>query len=45
MMKVNTKDTDSLFESFAKYTYNFGEKMISDSFNKRFSFSMYPALF
>ena len=46
MMKVNTKDTDSLFEKgFAKYTYNFGEKMISDSFNKRFSFSMYPALF
>ena len=41
-MKVNTNDTDSLFEkSFAKYPFNSEKKtLMSDTFNKSFSFSI-----
>ena len=43
MMKVNTKDTDSLFEKgFAKYLFNSEKKpSIPDRFNKSFLFSIY----
>ena len=46
-MKVNTKDTDILFEkSFAKFPFNSEKKtLMSDSFNKSFSFSIYSLLF
>ena len=46
-MKVNTKDTDSVFEkSFAKYHFNSEKKTsMPDRFNKSFSFSIYSPLF
>ena len=46
MMKVHTKDTDSLFEkSFAKYHFNYEKTLMLDRFNKSFSFSLYSPLF
>ena len=45
-MKVNTNDTNSIFEkSFTKYPFNFEKKMMSDRFNKSFSFSIDSPLF
>ena len=46
-MKVNIKDTDSLFEkSFAKYPCNSEKKTsIPDRFKKSFSFLIYSSLF
>ena len=46
-MKVNTNDTDSLFEKgFAKYPFNSEKKtLMSDRFNRSFSFSIDPPLF
>ena len=48
-MKVNTKDTDSLFKkSFAKYPFNSEKKtktLMPDRFKKSFSFSIYSTLF
>ena len=37
-MKVNTNDTDSLFEKgFTKYPVNSEKKLMSDNFDKNFS--------
>ena len=46
-MKVNTNDTDSLFEKgFAKYPLNSEKKtLMSDRFNRSFSFSIDSPLF
>ena len=46
-MKVNTKDTDSLFEKvIAKYPFNSEKKnLMSVRYNKIFPFSMYSPLF
>ena len=46
-MKVNTNDTDSHFEkNFAKYPFNSRKKtLMSDGFNKSFSFSIDSPLF
>ena len=46
-MKVNTNDTDSLFEKgFAKYPFNSEKKtFMSDRFNRSFSFSIDSPLF
>ena len=46
-MKVNTNDTDSLFEKgFAKYPFNSEKKtLMSDRFNRSFSFSIDSPLF
>ena len=46
-MKVNTKDTDSLFEkSFAKYPFNYEKKTsMSNRFNESFSFTIHSPLF
>ena len=45
MMKVHTKDTDSLFEkSFAKYLFNSQKTLMSDRLNKSFLFSIYSPL-
>ena len=45
-MKVNTNDTDSLFEKrFTKYPFNSEKKLMSDRFNKSFSFSTDSPLF
>ena len=45
MMKVYTKDNDSLFEkSFAKYLFNKKKNLMSDKFNKNFLFPRYSPL-
>ena len=45
-MKVNTNDTNSIFEkSFTKYPFNSEKEIMSDRFNKSFSFSIDPPLF
>ena len=46
IMKENTNDTDSLFEKrFTKYPFNSEKKLMSDRFNKSFSFSTDSPLF
>ena len=45
-MKVYPKNNDSLFEkSFAKDLFNSEKTLMSDRFNKSFSFSRYSPLF
>ena len=45
-MKVNTNDTDSLFEkTLAKYLFNSEKTLMSNRFNKSFSFLIDSRLF
>ena len=46
MMKVNSNDTDGLFEKrFTKYPFDSEKKMMSDRLNKNFLFLIDSSLF